>query len=67
MGDWVVVLLNSPLSCEKFVGRDCVQSVIGLFTDKAAADAEALRYPDWCAPHTMILTTEEVREKVVNV
>lgn len=61
---WVVVLLLRAGGCDEYPGRDCVQSVLvdadGLpFADKEAADAEAARWPDWCAPHTMMFTAAD--------
>lgn len=57
----VVVVMLSAGSCDIYPGHACVQSVItaadGLpFATREEVDAEATRWPAWCAPHTVFLT-----------
>lgn len=60
MSQFCVVLLTSS-ECEGYPDQNvtCVMEVLGPYASRNEARDKAREYPDWTAPHIMMLTKDD--------
>lgn len=54
---YVVVLLTAH-PCEEYDGKSCVMAAVGPYDTRKEARRAAATYPDWAAPHVVLLSKE---------